>query len=200
MKHFPNDTKPDPVKKIESLGPTVRKLVGNVISSRFPQLSSEKNDICQEVMIALLKNPERLNFIEEIEPYIRSIAKNKCYDQVVKWKKKETVSMELAPDTPTDEGQETGFTLEHSKLIHKVLDSLKARKPECFQLFRKYYFIEEPLTHKKIAEEQHESVDAIKKRSERCHEEMRKIISLKKEYEDLLFFIPPSKREKRKNG
>lgn len=189
MKLSPNTSIPDSIKKVLALEASLKGHIAAVVNG-YPELRTEKDDIVQEVMIALLKYPDKLENLQ-VEAYARTIARNICYDMVNRLRKAPTVNMESLPDTPDDPEELQGFTIEHAKLMGMALKELK---PDCFQVLNLYYFEEGLSKDRLVAEQLRQKTDAVKQRRGRCQESLKDIITMNKKYSVLLYLIPPSKR------
>jgi RNA polymerase sigma-70 factor, ECF subfamily len=148
------------------LEPGVRRFVRRLIG-----MSDAEDDIVQDVFIALYRNIHRINPVEKLRPYLFRIARNRCYDELRRQRRFDTVSLDDEPtglsaaasfdDLPDTESPPDEVT--HLLMLHLEVQQAMERLPE-LQRQALILYCEENLSYNEIAEIMNTSIGTIKSR------------------------------------
>lgn len=145
------------------LDPDIRRFVRRLINH-----VETEDDIVQEVMIAFYQNLQRINPVDTLRPYIFRIARNRCYDELRRSGRLESMSLD---DEPVE--LHISFTETHKQpapddLTHWLLLEMEVREaldrlPET-QRQTLLLYSEEGMSYSEIADIMEVSIGTVKSR------------------------------------
>lgn len=145
------------------LEPAIRRFAGSMIDD--PDVVE---DVVQDTFIAFYQNMQRVEPVENLRPYIFRIARNRCYDELRRWQRRETVSLDDEPvqvrvsyTAAADEAAPDDLT--HWLLLHLEVQDAIAQLPDV-QRQSLLLYTEENMSYAEIAEIMDVSIGTVKSR------------------------------------
>lgn len=158
------------------LEPPVRRFVRRLIGQSWAE-----DDIVQDVFMSLLQHLDRVDAAQGVRPYVFRIVRNRCYDELRRQGRYETVSIE---DEPSDEGG-TVASLEapgsqpddaaHWLMLHLEVREAMDRLPEP-QRQALILFADEELSYAEIAEVLGTNIGTVKSRLFHAKRTLRRLL------------------------
>lgn len=158
------------------LEPPVRRFVRRLIGQSWAE-----DDIVQDVFVSLLEHLDQVDASRSVRPYVFRIVRNRCYDELRRQGRYQTVSIE---DEPSDE-ESTAATLEapgsqpddaaHWLMLHLEVREAMERLPEP-QRQALILFADEELSYTEIAEALGTTIGTVKSRLFHAKRALRRLL------------------------
>lgn len=136
----------------------VRRLMGD---------HDTEDDIVQDVFIKLYQHIDAVDPGRGVRPYLFRIARNRCYDEMRRWQRRETVSLDDEPveayaslhAQPQEQPEEIAHWLLIQLEVREAMDRLPDNQREALILFS-----EEEMSYAEIADVTDTSIGTVKSR------------------------------------
>jgi RNA polymerase sigma-70 factor (family 1) len=139
-------------------------------AEKFLQSPNLAQDVVQEVFSTIWIQRQEFTEVENLEAYLRTMAKNRIYSELRAWSK-EKRNLEgylIQAETSVDDSDFSILDSQNERLLEEILSLLPPRQQEVFNLARK-----EGLSHEKIAERLHVSNGTVKNHMVRALQTIR---------------------------
>jgi len=182
------------------LEPMIRRFVGRMLND--PMLV---DDMVQEVFIKFYQNLNNIDPPEKLRPYIFRIARNRCYDELRRMGRRETISLD---DEPVE--VRVSFTQAHTQpkpddMTHWLLLGIEVREaidrlPES-QRRALILYSDEGMSYSEIAEIEGVSLGTVKSRIYYAKKNLRQYLNpdtldvILSEFENNVKKPPPADKE-----
>src|SRR5688572_6688752 len=145
------------------LEPPIRRFVRRLMGS-----SADEDDIVQDTFISLYMNMNKIQPIENLRPYVFRIARNRCYDEMRGWGRREEMSLDDEPVHYYVSYTQADSVSRPDELAHWLLLQLEVQDamdqlPD-LQRQALILYSEENLSYAEIAEVMETNVGTIKSR------------------------------------
>lgn len=139
------------------------------------------DDIVQDVFIAFYQNIEKIDPPENLRPYIYRIARNRCYDELRRMGRRESVSLDEEPVQVRVSFTESHTQPQPDDVTHWLLLSLEVREaidqlPEA-QRRALILYSEEEMSYAEIAEIEDVSLGTVKSRIYYAKKNLRQFLN-----------------------
>lgn len=158
------------------LEPAARRFIRRLIGT-----SDAEDDIVQDVFFALYRNLKRIEPAEKLRPYVFRMVRNRCYDELRRQGRFQSVSLGDEPvesvvsmQSPSDsQPEEVAYWL----LLYLEVQEAMERLPE-LQRQALILFAEENLSYAEIAEAMNTSIGTVKSRLYYAKKTLRGLLSV----------------------
>jgi len=154
--------------------PSVRRFVRRLAGTAF-----DHDDIVQDAFLALYMNLHRLEPVENLRPFLYRIARNRCYDELRRQGRYDTVSLEGGPDrtAPVVKDRRPGPSEALDRtLAYADLRAAVARLPED-QRQALILYVDEGMSYAEIAFTLATDVNNVKARIHRARKDLARRLS-----------------------
>lgn len=158
------------------LEPPIRRFIRRLIGMHHAE-----DDIMQDVFLSFYLNLSNIDPVENLRPYLYRIARNRCYDELRRQGRRETVSLD---DEPTQvwvsfteaNRQPQPEDLTHWLLLHLEVQNAIQKLPDT-QRDALILYTEENMTYAEIAEVMDTSIGTVKSRIYYAKKGLRQYLS-----------------------
>lgn len=139
-------------------------------ANKMLQSPSQAQDVVQEVFSTIWAQRQNFAEVENLEAYIRAMARNRIYSELRAWSKEQRNIESYVSQAPTsvDDCDFAILNVQNEQLLEEILNLLPPRQREVFTLSRK-----EGLSHEQIAEMLNVSSGTVKNHMVRALQTIR---------------------------